>query len=341
MTSNISKAISTAVAMTTILTSIGTICCQRGDANERNFGDTPTQVSAAPSRSITFSSLKIAQNPNTPTQQQLDQQRDAERVLKQGETIKQEIRDSGSNNGNLERQVGEQVTKVRESGSDPRKVREAERELTRLRQQNNRNIYYSEPFYYPYSTSPSWIFVPDYYPETPSSTTPAIGQEEGVTGSSREVKDPNSAQIFGTAGFTNGNVAPSIGVRFNNIGFEVGAIFNQDSLASSVNDFALPNNFFFTDLGVKKLSPQFGFDLLGFVDVAPRVSVYGSVGLYFQSVGRVAQSLATNDLYKQTDLTNTTGAFGTGVTYNPSDSLSIGLGYHSLRGINVRLGFSF
>ncbi len=340
MTSTLSKSISTAVAITAILTSIGTICCQRGDASEHNPGDTPTQVSAKTARSVSFSALKIAQNPNTPTQQQLDQQRDAERVLKQGETLRQEIRNNPSNNGNLEQQVGEQVTKVRESGSDPRKVREAEQEITRLRQQNNRNIYYSEPFYYPYSTSPSWIFVPDYYPETPSST-PAIGQEERVNGASPEVKDPNSAQFFGTAGFTNGSVAPSIGVRFNNIGFEVGAIFNQDSLPASVNDFALPNNFFFNDLGVKKLSPQFGFDLLGFVDVAPRVSVYGSVGLYFQSVGRIAQSQATSDLYKQTDLTNTTGAFGTGVTYNPSDSISIGLGYHSLRGVNVRLGFSF
>jgi opacity protein-like surface antigen len=340
MTSTRSQAISTAIIITSILASLDTFC-QRGDTSEHNFGDTPTPISATSSRSITFSSLKIAQNPNTPTQQQLDQQRDAERVLKQGETLRQDIRNSGgSNNGNLERQVGEQVIKVRESGSDPQKVREAETELTRLRQQNNRNIYYSEPFYYPYSTSPSWIFVPTYYPETPRST-PAIGQEDGGNGANREVKDPNSAQFFGTAGFTNGSIAPSIGVRYNNIGFEVGAIFNQDSLPSAVNDFALPNNFFFTDLGVKKLSPQFGFDLLGFVDVAPSVSVYGSVGLYFQSVGRIAQSQSTSDLYKQTDLTNTTGAFGTGVTYNPSDSISIGLGYHSLRGVNVRLGFSF
>jgi opacity protein-like surface antigen len=108
-----------------------------------------------------------------------------------------------------------------------------------------------------------------------------------------------------------------------------------------VNNFSLPSNFFFNDLGVKKLSPQWGADLLGFVDVAPRVAVYGSVGVYFQSRSRIAQSQATNELYKQTDETNVTGAVGGGVTYSPSESVSVGLGYHSLRGVTARLGISF
>jgi opacity protein-like surface antigen len=326
MSDRTARAISNAIAITSILT----ICCQRGYAKE---------LSLAKDSFPTSSSIEIAQNPNQPSQEQLDRQRDAERVLKQGETLKREIRDSGSNS-NTERRVDEQIDKVRQSESDPQKVREAEAELTRLRQQNNRYSYYYDPFYPYYSTPGQIIFAPWYY-----DTTPTVRSDDrspiGGEGSRRDAQTASSTQLFGSAGFSNGSIAPSIGVRFNNIGLEVGAIFNQDSLPGAVNNFSLPSNFFFNNLGVKKLSPQFGVDLLGFVDVAPRVSAYGSVGVYFQNVGQIAQSQATNELYKQTDITNTTGAIGGGVTYSPSDSVSIGLGYHSLRGVNVRFGVNF
>jgi opacity protein-like surface antigen len=108
-----------------------------------------------------------------------------------------------------------------------------------------------------------------------------------------------------------------------------------------VNDFSLPGNFLFNDLGIKKLGAQWGADVLGFLTVDPRVSVYGSVGVYFQNLGRIAQSQATNDLYKQTDETNVTGAVGGGVAYKAGDNIDIGIGYHSLRGLTARMGISF
>jgi opacity protein-like surface antigen len=314
MSSKTLQTISMAILVTTVLMPI-----------ERSFAGLP----------------KIAQNPGTASPEQLDRQREAERVLKEGETLKREIRDSG--NPNLEPKVGEQINKVRESGSDPQKVREADAEITRLRQQNNRSPYYYDPFYPYYTTPGQLIFTPGYgtAPIYPSNDREAIGQDNGGGGSRRDPQTASSNQVFGSAGFTTGSIAPSIGIRYSNIGFEIGAIFNQDSLPGSVNDFSLPSNFFFNDLGVKKLSPQWGADLLGFVDVAPRLSAYGSVGLYFQSVAQIAQSQATNQLYKQTNTTNTTGAIGGGITYSPSDSISVGLGYHSLRGVNVRFGISF
>jgi opacity protein-like surface antigen len=328
------RSISTTLAITSLLT----IFCYRGSANEGSAAALPTF-----SQTTTLSSsIEIAQNPNVPTPEQLNRQRDAERVLKNGENLQREIRDSGSNR-NLEERVGEQINKVRESGSDPQKVREADSELTRLRQQYNRfpSYYYYDPFYPYYSTPGQIIFTPGYGTSPlPVENRDSIGQDNNGR-SARDAQNPSSTQLFGSAGFTNGSIAPSIGVRYNYIGLEVGAVFNQDSLPGAVNDFSLPSNFFFNDLGIKKLSPQWGLDLLGFVDVAPRVAAYGSVGLYFQNVGRIAQSLATNELYKQTNTTNTTGAFGGGVIYSPSDSLSVGLGYHSVRGVNVRLGVSF
>jgi opacity protein-like surface antigen len=311
-----------------------------------------SSLAAAPVPHRAVKARSIAQAPGTPTPQQLDRQREAERVLKDGENLRRDIKENEHNNNrDLERQVGEQVTKVRESGSDPQKVREAEAELTRLRQQNNRRNYYYDPFYYPYYYStPAVIFYPSYGGNDPGYRTPtspqpidpnpsSIGQNNNGGGSRQD--DSSSTQVLGSVGFKDGSVSPGVGLRWNNIGFEVGGIFNQDSLPRAVNDFSLPNNFFFTDLGVKKLSPQWGADLLGFVDVAPRVSVYGSVGVYFQSQSRIAQSLATSELYKQTDETNVMGAVGGGVTYNPSESVSVGLGYHSLRGVTARVGVSF
>ncbi len=291
-------------------------------------------LAASPSQSTVLTkSQKIAQ---APTQEQLDRQREAERVLKDGEQLRQDVKNN-YNNRNIERQVDEQVIKVRESGSDPQKVREADAELTRLRQQNqqnNRRFNYYNDYFYPYYTTPGpIIFAPIYSTEPTAPTTDR--------NASRRDNTPSNTQILGSIGLKDGAVSPGIGIRYNNIGFEIGGIFNQDSLPRSVNNFSLPSNFFFTDLGLKKLSPQWGGDVLGFVDVAPRVAIYGSVGVYFQSQARIAQSLATSELYKQTDETNVTGAVGGGVTYSPGEGVSVGLGYHSLRGITARLGISF
>jgi opacity protein-like surface antigen len=303
--------------------------------------------------SLTAPSSKIAQIPEADRQRQLENQREAERVLKEGERLKREVRDNdrGYNDRGLGRQVGEQVNKVRESGSNPQKVREAEAELNRLRQQNNRYPYYYSPFYYPYYTTTPIIFAPGFYtPEyrVPVTNSPSTAEPEPLRPQtpivqSDSIRDSSSSNVslLVSSGFKDGKVAPGLGIRYKNIGFELAGIFNQDSLPGTVNDFSLPSNFLFNDLGIKKLSPQWGGDVLGFLDVDPRMSIYGSVGLYFQNLGRIAQSQATNDLFKQTDETNVTGAVGGGVRYKAGDNISVGLGYHSLRGVTASMGISF
>jgi hypothetical protein len=104
-------------------------------------------------------SPQIAQTPDAERERQLERQREAERVLKEGERLKRELRENGAD-PSLRQQVDEQVTKVRESGSDRRKVRQADRELDRLREQNNRSRYNYQQFGYPYYTTPSVIFIP-------------------------------------------------------------------------------------------------------------------------------------------------------------------------------------
>ncbi len=149
-------------------------------------------------------------------------------------------------------------------------------------------------------------------------------------------------RISVSTGFKDGNISPGIGVRFkNNIGLEIGGIFNQDSLPGPLNDFALPSDALFNDLGNKKVGAQIGGDVLGFLDVSPNVSIYGSLGLYFQNLSQVVQSQATNEIYQQTSSTNVSGAVGAGVTYSASDNIDLGVGYHSLRGVTTRVGIKF
>ena len=311
---------------------------------ETSFAAAPTSGSAV----TATSSRKIAQGADADLQRRLQEQREAERVLKEGERLKREVRDNNYNDRGLERQVGEQVNKVRESGSNPQQVREADAEITRLRQQNNnRPNYYYDPYYRPYYNTAPIIFAPGYYnypPTTsPSNTFPEPSPPQDRIVQNPAPSDPNGSGfgLLVSSGFKDGKIAPGLGIKYKNIGFEIAGIFNQDSLPGAVNDFSLPSNFLFNDLGVKKLSAQWGADVLGFLDVDPRTSVYGSVGLYFQNVGRIAQSRATNELFKQTNETETTGAIGGGVNYKASDAINVGVGYHSLRGVTARIGINF
>jgi hypothetical protein len=279
------------------------------------------------------SSSEIAQIPDPELQRRLQEQREAERVLKEGERLRRDVQENG--NRDLENRVGEQINRVRESGANPQRVREADAELNRLRDRNNRQRYYYDPFYAPYHSIPAPIFVPGYVEIEPVEERPPLEQSVDREPARR------SNQISVSTGFKDGQIAPAIGVRFNNLGLEVGAVFNQDNLPGTLNDFPLPADFLSNDLGVKKVSPQWGADVLGFIDVGPQMAVYGSAGVYVQSLSRIAQSQATNELFKQTNDTTVTGAVGGGVTYNPGDNVSIGVGYHSVRGVTARVGVSF
>jgi opacity protein-like surface antigen len=319
-----------------ILLAIGAIpiFSQKSSANESSFVSLPPQAA----------SFTIAQR-DSERERQLERQREAERVLKEAERLKREVKEEGGD-PNLQRRVDEQVDRARESDGSRRTIRRSERELDRLREQKDRSRYQYERFDYPPQPGSTTIFivpgVSGEYQVSPNGTpTETFREDYGYDPTPQ--KQP--LEVFGTIGFKNGNASPGIGVRYSNIGLEVGAVFNQDNLNGTVNDFSLPTNnptfSSFTDLGIKKVSPQWGVDLLGFVDVSPQVSLYGSAGIYFQSLSQIVQSQATNEFYKQTNETNTTGALGGGVKFKPSDNVSIGVGYHSIRGVTAGVGFSF
>ncbi len=321
-----------------ILLAIGAIpiFSQTSSAKESSFVNLPSQAA----------SFTIAQRSDSERETQLERQREAERVLKEAERLKREVKEEGGD-PNLQRRVDEEVDRARGSDGSRRTIRRSERELDRLREQRDRRRYQYDGFRYPYQPGSTTIFVvpgAGEYQVSPNETPTETFRDEDY-GYAPVAPKREPLEVFGSVGFKDGNTSPGIGVRYNNIGLELGAVFNQDRLNGTVNDFALPtsNPTFsnFTDLGIKKVSPQWGVDVLGFVDVAPRVSLYGSVGLYFQSSSQIVQSTASNEFYKQTNETNTTGALGGGLKFQPSDNVSIGVGYHSIRGVTAGVGFSF
>jgi hypothetical protein len=97
----------------------------------------------------------------------------------------------------------------------------------------------------------------------------------------------------------------------------------------------------FDNLGRKKLTPQIGADILGHLKVTPTVSLYGGVGLYFQGQSDITRSNVTTDLFKQTNNTDVSVAVSGGADVKIGDSLQIGGGYHSLRGITAKIGINF
>jgi hypothetical protein len=317
------------------------------------FFPTSTPVALSEVRQTT----NLAQgNSQSDREEQLRRQREAERALKEGERLRREIRDSGLRGTDWERRVNREVTKIRESGANPQQVREAQSELQRLRQETDQIKYYYSPYYYPYYyipsiTAPIIFITPQIEPSIPGTLryrNPSLSDQ--VIGTpDRAVEDRdhltlgdrNTQKFTISAGFKDGLINPAVGIRWNNIGLEFGAIFNEDRLPGVLNDFSLPANFLFNDLGEKKTSANYGGDILGYFDVNPSVSLYGGVGIYFQSKSRIAQSQATNELYKQTDNTVVTPSVTVGVDYNLSEAVNIGIGYHSLRGVNGRVGISF
>jgi hypothetical protein len=311
------------------------------------------------------------------SQADLDKQREAERILKEAERVRQENRNSGSNgysSPSLENRTDTAVDRLRDSFGNDQKLQEAQAEVNRLRQERIRidQQYRWDSYYYPYSAPANY---PSEYRNlgTDSSNRefnnpPAVVQQ--VPGDAPPPNNilevvPNNRTPepqyvtpknldLGTAsvsvGVNNGAGSVGFGYRFAGtpIAIEGGAIFNQDSLPpGQLNDYSLPGSFLqefpngVNDLGSKTVSPQIGADLLGYYDVSPAVSLYGGLGLYFQGRSTIFQSKATADLFKQSNSTDVNVAYSGGAEFKLNDSLRLGGGYHSLRGINGRISYSF
>jgi Outer membrane protein beta-barrel domain len=342
---------------------------------------TPTLASAKnieksqPPTTNSFPTDSLAQDSLIALEQSAaDRQREAERILKEAETIRRENSNGGSTfttpeDRNLENRTNNEVDRLRNNFGNDREVRESQERLERLRQERirlDRNQQYYPtivpvPIPVPYGAPPGYSeygnpgTVIERSPDSPYSqpVTPnrRFGQSD-LGQSDREFypQRPDLGTASVSLGFKNGTVNPAIGYRFGDtpIGIEIGAVFNQDSLPpGTLNDYSVPATLLqqfptgFDNLGRKNLSPQIGADLLGHFKVAPNVSLYGGVGVYFQGQANITRSNVTTDLFKQTSNTDVSVAVSGGADVKIGDSLRIGGGYHSLRGITAKVGIDF
>ena len=203
-----------------------------------NFNTIP--ATAAPS--IDKPSTKIAQADDPA---RLQQQREAERVLKEAETLRRETRDSGSTD--LQRQTERELVNIRENGRDAGKVRESQAELRRIERAQDRRPYnynrYNGGYSYPYIVAPTIIEVNESPPRIEGVT------QYSTTNQYYSNTNPSTSKLSVSAGFKDGKINPAIGYRFGSFGVEIGALFNQDNLPGNLNDFAIPSTFLFNDLG--------------------------------------------------------------------------------------------
>jgi Outer membrane protein beta-barrel domain len=295
-----------------------------------------------------------------------DRQREAERILKEAETIRRENSNGGSTfstpeDQNLQNRTDSEVDRLRNSFGNDREVRESKERLERLRQERirldrNQQYYptivpgfipapYGAPPGYSEYGNPSTVLE-----RSPDFNRPAPNRRFGQSDQEFNPPRPDLGTASVSVGFKNGTINPAIGYRFGDtpIGIEVGAVFNQDSLPpGTLNDYSVPGTLLqqfptgFDNLGRKNLTPQIGADLLGHFKVAPNVSLYGGVGVYFQGQANITRSNVTTDLFKQTSNTDVSVAVSGGADVKIGDSLRIGGGYHSLRGITAKIGIDF
>jgi opacity protein-like surface antigen len=87
-----------------------------------------------------------------------------------------------------------------------------------------------------------------------------------------------------------------------------------------------------------------GLDLYTQTPFADFLALYGTIGGYADVNTILVRDSTSQSWYRSTnspDWTNARVAYGAGIELTPLDWLIVGIGYHSVRGFNVHLGYSW
>lgn len=152
----------------------------------------------------------------------------------------------------------------------------------------------------------------------------------------------NGPAAWLSVGEKDGNTGFAVGFRGVDLGIEIGGINDSDYSSSDMYDYQIPFIDQYTiDLGKHKVDSAIGFDVLGFYNASKRLSFFGGLGLYFQEYRRIMLDDWTGLLYTESQETEAEAAFSGGIQFFPSSALVLGIGYHSIRGINGQIGIRF
>jgi hypothetical protein len=143
-----------------------------------------------------------------------------------------------------------------------------------------------------------------------------------------------------SVGGKDGDTGFAVGFRGHDLGVELGGINHSDFSSSDIFDEPAPD-LNFTDLGKQRVDSTIGFDVLGFYNPSPKLSFFGGLGLYFQEYRRVVQDNVSLFLFTEASETEADAAFSGGIQFFPSNAIILGIGYHSIRGLNGQIGIRF
>jgi|GEM_PF-2706755 len=141
-----------------------------------------------------------------------------------------------------------------------------------------------------------------------------------------------------SGGEENGCSSFSLGYAWQCYALEIGFI-NDVEYQSDINYFgSWPSDY--QSIGVEQRTSTGGLDLLYLFDLSEHFLIYGGPGLYFHENGQTVQANANGKKYNKYLTTETELAYSIGLKYELA-KLQFGLGYHSIRGINGQIGFTF
>lgn len=132
----------------------------------------------------------------------------------------------------------------------------------------------------------------------------------------------------------------SLGIRGDKWGGNMSAIFNSDYSTSDVLDYDTPHNNYIIVKKGAHIGNSIGFDLTRYFNFRENHSLYLGAGAYFSKQCDVARSNSTNWLYCHDKKTNIDSAISTGYMVKINE-LSLGVGYHSERGLDLMIGSKF
>ena len=146
--------------------------------------------------------------------------------------------------------------------------------------------------------------------------------------------------IFAGAGTDFDSYSLSLGVRRGPWGLGVGYRRNTETKLPSYSTSAAPVGATETSFGASTL----GLDLYTATAIADFLTGYATIGGYADINTVLSKDEATGAWYlseNSPDWTNARVAYGAGLEIAPLDWLVAGLGYHSVRGFNLHLGYSW
>lgn len=152
--------------------------------------------------------------------------------------------------------------------------------------------------------------------------------------------DDNIKSAWMSIGSQNEVLTLAMGIRGEYIAYEIGGVGQRNVSSESVNHTFPPNNDY-TSLGFKSVDYQYGFDVLGYYPATDHISVYGGLGLYFQTFNDVARDNQTGALYVLADETRVKTGFSAGVHWNVPPNYIYGLSFHEIRGVSLQLGVRY